>query len=331
MQQNQRTYLVTGAAGFAGGGLVRHLLDAGIHVRGMVRRDAQADGIRALGAEAVIADLLDAGSLARAVAGVDGVYHIAALFRQAGFPDEVFHDVNALGTRRLLDASIGAGVRRFVHCSTVGVLGHIANPPADEDTPYNPGDVYQRTKMEGETIALETFRSGAVPGVVIRPAMIYGPGDARTLKLFRMIARRRFFYVGKGQATVHWIDVRDLARAFRLAMEHDTINGEVYIIAGKTSVTLEAMCREVARQLGVPPPWLRLPVRPVQWAGSLCETLCRPLGVEPPLYRRRVDFFTKSRDFNASKARRDLSFEPAQDFPAEIADIIRSYREAGQI
>ena len=331
MQKKQETYLVTGASGFVGGVLVRHLLDEGKRVRGMVRSDAQAEGLRALGADAAVGDLSDVDSLVRAVDGIAGVYHIAALFRQTGFPDEVFHDVNAEGTRRLLDASINVGVRRFVHCSTVGVLGHIENPPADEDTPYHPGDVYQRTKMEGEMIALETFRAGAISGVVIRPAMIYGPGDARTLKLFRMIARRRFFYVGKGQAAVHWVDVRDLARAFRLAMEHDTIDGEVYIVAGKTSVTLEAMCREVADQLGVPPPWLRLPVRPVQWAGSLCEMICRPLGVEPPLYRRRVDFYTKSRDFNASKAQRDLGFEPAQDFSAEIGDIIRSYRESGRI
>lgn len=319
-------YLVTGAAGFTGGYLVRHLVDQGIRVRAMVRDRSRAGGLEALGVEVVEGDLTDAASLVRAVEGIKGVYHIAALFRQHGFPDSVFREVNAEGTRRLIDAAVAAGVSRLIHCSTVGVLGHIANPPADEATPYNPGDIYQQTKMEGEQIALEAFRSGRIAGVVIRPAMIFGPGDQRTLKLFRMIARKRFFYVGRGEASVHWIDVRDLARSFRLAMEHTERNAEIYIIAGREPMPLRAMADEVARQFGVSPPWFRVPVRPMQWAGSLCEAVCRPFGIEPPLYRRRVDFFTKDRSFNSAKATAELGFEPAQSFGGEVADIIAHYR-----
>ncbi len=331
MADEQELYLVTGASGFVGGFMVRHLLDEGKTVRAMVRDEGKAAPLRELGVEVVVADLTDEEGLTRAVKGVRGVYHIAALFRQQGLGDEVFHEVNAEGTRRILDAAVAANVSRFVHCSTVGVLGHIENPPADEQTPYNPGDIYQRTKMAGEENALAYFREGRIPGVVIRPAMIYGPGDTRTLKLFRMIAKRIFFYVGPGLAKVHWIDVRDLARAFRLAMEHEEHNGEVYIIAGATSVPLREMAEEVASQLGVTRPWIRLPVKPMQWAGSVCEAICRPFGIEPPLYRRRVDFYTKSRDFDGSKAARDLEFKPAQTFQQEIADIIAFYRDSGQL
>ena len=85
-----------------------------------------------------------------------------------------------------------------------------------------------------------------IRGVVIRPAMIYGPGDERTLKLFRMIARGKFFYVGKGDKLVHWIDVRDLAQSFLLAMGHDERNAEIYIIAGRTAVSLKDMADRVA-------------------------------------------------------------------------------------
>lgn len=322
-------YLVTGAGGFVGGHLVRHLCEQGDRVRAMVRDARQGPALEAMGAEVCVADLTDVGTLSTVVDGVAGVYHIAALFRQQGVSDAMFHDVNVEGVRRLLDASIAAGVRRVVHCSTVGVLGHVDGPPADESTPYNPGDVYQRTKMEGEKAALEVFRSGRLSGVVVRPAMIYGPGDTRTRKLFRMIARGLFFYVGAGDARVHWIDVRDLARAFRLAMEHEERTGEVYIIAGRTSVSLKQMAERVAAELGVRPPWLRLPVKPMQWAGSACEFACRPLGIEPPLYRRRVDFYTKSRQFNGSKAQRELDFSPAQDLDREIADIVADYRNRG--
>lgn len=326
---SEETYLVTGAAGFVGGHLVKTLRRRDIRVRAMVRRPDGCDELTRAGADVVTADLTKPDTLAGAVRDVTGVYHIAALFRQQGVPDSRFAEVNVEGTRNLLDASVGAGVRRFVHCSTVGVLGHIENPPGTEETPYNPGDIYQRTKMEGEKVALGAFRAGRIPGVVIRPAMIYGPGDARTLKLFRMIRRGTFFYVGRGEAHVHWIDVRDLTDAFHLAMRKEDLNGGIYIIAGERSVPLREMVSKVASCLEVREPRIRLPVTPMQWAGSVCETLCRPFGIEPPLYRRRVDFYTKCRSFDGSKAARELGFKPSQDLAGEIRDIIASYRQAG--
>jgi len=332
MASDKAIELVSGASGFVGGHLVKLLSREGRRVRAMVRNPDKAVDLQQLpGVEIVVGDLRDPKSLQRAVSGVRRVYHIAALFRQAGFPDEVFYDVNREGTRRMLEAAIAAGVERFVHCSTVGVLGHIAEPPADENTPYNPGDVYQRSKMEGEKVALEYFREGRMRGVVIRPAMIYGPGDMRTLKLFRMVARRRFFYVGAGSAHVHFIDVRDLVRAFMAAMDRGHLNGEIYIIAGERALPLKEMVEMIAARLGVPPPRLHLPVKPMQWAGSLCEAVCTPLGIEPPLFRRRVDFFTKSRWFDASKARRDLDFRPSRTFEEELDDIIGWYREHGYL
>ena len=321
-------YLVTGAGGFVGSWMTRRLLDEGKRVRAMVRQESQRADLETIGADVCIADLQQPESLAAAVEGITGVYHIASLFRQQGFSEEHFHDINAEGTRRLLEASAAAGVRRFVHCSTVGVHGHIENPPADEHAPIHPGDLYQRTKLAGEQIALEWFESGRMQGVVIRPAMIYGPRDARTNKLFRMVARKRFFYVGRGEGLVHWIDVRDLARAFHLAMEREEINAEVFIICGRRHMALREMCEIIAADCGVSPPKLNLPVKLMQWAGSCCEWICKPFGIEPPLYRRRVDFFTKHRSFDGSKAERLLGFEPAQDPEREIADILASYREA---
>ena len=329
---DQEVYLVTGAGGFVGGYMVRLLAEKGLRVRAMVRDASKATDLKALeGVEVIEADLCDENSLAAAVEGVVGVYHIAALFRQAGHPDAVFRAVNIDGTKKMLDASIAAGVRRFIHCSTVGVLGHIDTPPADEKTPYNPGDIYQETKMDGEKLALDYFRDGKMSGVVIRPAMIYGPGDERTLKLFRMISKGKFFYVGKGMASVHWIDVRDLVHAFFLAMNKPERNGEVYIIAGAEAVPLQTMCKTVARELGVKAPWLHLPVKPMQWLGSLCEAICTPLKIEPPIFRRRVDFFTKARSFNGAKARDELAFVPEQNFDAEIRDIIGYYQQKEMI
>lgn len=321
--------LVTGAGGFVGSFVVEELLRHGDRVRAFVRQPEQARRLVERGAEVVLGDLRDGGDLERALRGVARVYHIAALFRQANQPERAYREVNVDAVRRLLDLAERAGVRRVVHCSTVGVLGDVREVPADEETPHNPGDIYQRTKLEGELLALERFRSGRMPGVVIRPAMIYGPGDTRNLKMFRMIAQRRFFYVGHGANLVHFVDVRDLARAFRLAMERTDRVGEVYIVPGRRYMPLREMAAMIAKRWKVPPPRLCLPVKPMQWAGSLCELVCRPLGIAPPLYRRRVDFFTKDRAFDGAKARAHLGYEPAQDTGGELDDIVADYRARG--
>jgi PAS domain S-box-containing protein len=329
--ESKEQFLVTGAAGFVGQWLVRHLVASGVSVRAMVRSDDQAELVRALGAQPVFADLLDPGSLDRAVQQVSGVYHIAALFRQSSHSEDRFNQINAEGTRLLLDSCIRAGVPRFVHCSTVGVLGHVENPPADENTPYAPGDPYQRSKMEGEKVALDYFRRGSIGGVVIRPAMIYGPGDRRTLKLFRMIAQRRFFYVGSGDALVQFIDVRDRAIAFHLAMEKREINAEVFIIAGQRALSLKSLVHLISHTLDIKPPWLHLPVKPMQLLGSLCEAICRPIKIEPPIFRRRVDFYTKSRSFDFSKAQRMLGFLPSKQVEEEVWEILDWYHKEGWI
>ncbi|MGR3465075.1 NAD-dependent epimerase/dehydratase family protein [Limimaricola sp.] len=321
-------YLVTGAAGFVGGHLVRHLHARGDRVRAMVRDAAQAAALEPF-AEVVLGDVTRPETLGPACEGVTGVYHIAGLFRQEGVPDSAFWDVNVDGVRHVFEAAIAAGAARVIHCSTNGVHSDIKDPPADETADFNPGDLYQVTKLEGEKIADSYFEEGRIGGLVIRPTMIYGPGDDRTLKLFRMISRRRFFYVGPGTALTHWVDVRDLAEAFRLAMQRDDVNGEAFLIGGARYHELKDNVHEIARQLGVPEPWLHLPVAPVMTLALLTEKICKPIGVEPPLFRRRVSFFLKNRAYDIGKAQRMLGYAPRQDFAGEVAEIIADYRQRG--
>lgn len=323
--------LVTGANGFVGGHVVDAALSHGFTVRALVRDLNRAGDLKGKGVELVVGELRDQDSLNSATKDCFGVLHIAALFRETNFPEEVFNDINVAGTRRLLDASIAAGVQRFVHCSTSGVLGELKEVPASEETPYNPSDMYQRSKTAGEKLALEYFRSGKISGVVIRPGMIYGPGDTRLFKIFKLIAKQRFFYVGKGDAFVHFIDVRDLANAFILALKDQNHTGEIYTIAGERPMTLKQAADFIADELGVRHPWLHLPKRATQLLGSVCEAICTPLGIAPPIYRRRVDFYTKHRCFKTEKAARDLGFKPARPFVEEVRDIIKWYREHGML
>ncbi|MFA6666600.1 MAG: NAD-dependent epimerase/dehydratase family protein, partial [Armatimonadota bacterium] len=138
--------LVTGATGFTGSHLTRRLLSERFKVSILARPNSNYSILELLGARVIHGDVTDMESVEKAVSGVDTVYHIAALFRAARFPDSAYWATNYDGTMNIMRASQKAGVKRIVYCSTVGVLGHIETPPADETAPYNPGDIYQKTK-----------------------------------------------------------------------------------------------------------------------------------------------------------------------------------------
>jgi nucleoside-diphosphate-sugar epimerase len=323
--------LVTGATGFTGGHLAAALAGRGIEVRALVRDAARAEPLRRHGVALAAGDLSDAASIDRAVRGVELVYHIAAIYRQAGLPDERYRAINATAVRTVIEAAGRHGVRRVVHCSTVGVHGDVEHPPASEDAPLKPGDVYQRTKLEGEVVARQASADTGVEVVIARPTGIYGPGDRRLLKLFRGVARRRFIILGSGEIYYHLTYIDDLVEGFRLCGEVPAAAGRTYILAGGEVTTLNALVGLIADEAGVPPPRLRLPVWPFWAAGAACEVLCAPFGIEPPLYRRRVDFFTKSRAFDIARARRELGYAPAVGLREGIARTLRWYRQEGWI
>lgn len=322
---------MSGATGFTGGHLARALVRSGHQVAALVRPASvhRAPALEASGIEVRTGDLQDPVSVASAAAGAEVVYHIAATYREAGQSGAAYQRINVDGTRHVLDAARQAGARRVVHCSTGGVHGHITAPPADEEAPLGPGDVYQRTKLQAEELAAEAGRRGGLEIVIARPIGIYGPGDVRFLKMFRGIARRRFPMLGSGQVFYHLTYIDDLVRGLQLCGEVPAAAGRTYLLAGPEYTTLKELVDRIARELQVPPPWLRLPVWPVWLAGALCEAVCVPLGVEPPLYRRRVDFYRKSRAFSTARARRELGYNPTIDLTTGIRRTAEWYRAQG--
>jgi dihydroflavonol-4-reductase len=321
--------LVTGATGFTGGHLARALTRRGYQVRALARHTKQARELETSGIEPSIGALEDRASLARAVKGVDVVYNIAAVYRQAGIPASTYRAVNATAVGALIEEAAAAGARRVVHCSTVGVHGDIEHPPAAEDAPLKPGDIYQITKLEGERAAREAGAQTGIAVTIARPSGIYGPGDRRLLKLFRGIARRRFVVLGSGDIFYHLTYIDDLVEGFRLCGEVPAAAGRTYILAGGEVTTLNELMTVIAREAGVSPPTWKLPVWPFWLAGAACEAVCVPLGIEPPIYRRRVDFFTKSRAFDISRARMELGYAPQVALRDGIQKTLTWYRERG--
>jgi nucleoside-diphosphate-sugar epimerase len=322
--------LVTGATGFTGGHLARALVARGETVSALVRSGGgAASALERSGITVVPGDLRDTAALAAATRGVDIVYHVAAMYRQAGLPDATYRAVNATAVRDIVEAAARGGATRVVHCSTVGVHGDVERPPASEDAPLKPGDIYQQTKLEGEELAREAGVRKGIEVTVARPSGIYGPGDRRLLKLFRPIARGRWMTLGSGEIYYHLTFIDDLVEGLLLCGTHPAAANRTYILAGGEVTTLNALVALVAEGAGVPPPTRHLPVWPFWTAGAICEAICAPFAIEPPLYRRRVDFFTKSRAFDITRARTEIGFAPRVGLREGIRRALDWYRSEG--
>ncbi|MDQ2931969.1 MAG: NAD-dependent epimerase/dehydratase family protein [Gemmatimonadota bacterium] len=321
--------LVTGATGFAGSAMLRALVGGGYRVRALVRDRSHARALELAGVEVAVGNMKDSASLTRALRDVTTVYHFASIFRQIGLPDEEFRIVNVEGPSRLIIAAAGAGVGRVVHLSTVGVHGDIEHPPANEQSPFSPGDIYQRTKLEGEQRAVATAERLGVPLTVVRPAPMYGPRDRRLLKMFKGVAHRRFPILGKGDALFSMVHIDDLVEGVRMAGESPSAVGGTYIIGSDEFMSLNSLVNLIAEEAGVKPLGFHLPVWPFYAAGAVCEAICEPLNIEPPIYRRRVAFFTKSRAFDITHARTELGYEPKVMLRDGIRSTLEWYRAAG--
>lgn len=321
--------LVTGASGYTGGHLARRLLAQGHHVRVLARPTSNLSGLSGDNLEIQFGDLSQPLP-DQLLDGIDIVYHIAAAFRTE-VNTQYFYDTNVGGTERLLELAARAGIGRFVHCSTVGVLGDIKHPPADETAPYNPGDDYQASKAVAERNALEFSQKRGLPLSVVRPGGIYGPGDTRFLKVYRAINRGAFWLIGDGNVQYTFIHIDDLVDGFLLVGHHDKIIDEIFILTGAEIVTIRDWIELVADVLGKPMPRRQLPLLPVMLAAHLCKAVCTPLGVEPPLYPRRLDFFTKDRAFDIGKAERILGFRPKIDLATGVKQTADWYRKNGYL
>ncbi len=322
--------LVTGGTGFTGRFLIQRLCESGNHVRALVRDKSKGRALfKGLNIELVEGDITDYESVDNAVKGTEKVFHLAAIYRTAGMPDKVYWDVHVTGTQNLLEACLKNDINRFIHCSTIGVHGHIEDEPANESHPFNPGDIYQLTKLEGERKARQLGRETGLPVAIVRPCAILGPGDMRLYKLFKLASQKITLLFGSGNIMYHMVYIDDLIDSFVLAAEKNNAIGETIIIGGADYVTLNEIVDMIAEILEKPIIKIHLPVKPLHLLGFVCEKLFIPLGIEPPIYRRRVDFFTKSRAFDITKARKILNYEPKVSIKDGLAKTAAWYKRQG--
>jgi dihydroflavonol-4-reductase len=320
---------LTGGSGFIGSRLAPLAIQAGHTVTVVTpintpAEQARCDALTKAGIKLVIAPLENSAVIARELQGHDVVIHLAAAQHEAEQPESYFQRVNVDGTRSLMELAAKAGVRRFVHGSTIGVYGSAAAGSLDEESPLAPDNPYGRTKAAAERVVRE-FAS-PLEWVIVRISETYGPGDMRLLKLFRGIKKGRFPIVGDGQNLHQLIYVDDLSRGLLAACAQPAAHGQTIVLAGSEKITTNSMVSAVSEAVGNEKRIARVPLWPFTLAALFFESTFTPLGLKPPLHRRRLDFFKKSFSFSNTRAEQVLDFRPQVEFKEGARQTAQWYR-----
>ncbi len=331
MTRNE-TVLVTGAGGFIGRHLVENLLAGNQDV---IALDVNLDGVQHLRDHPRLrkceVDLRSHESVNALIKSADVIFHLAAAHLEVGVDEEYYRAVNVDALNNMLQTAAKENIKRFVHCSTVGVYGSLTAVPADESTPCAPDIAYELTKLEGEEAVRSAVSSDGLSAIIIRPSWVYGPECPRTLKLLRAISKRRFFFVGNGANLRHPIYIADLLTAFKLAGAVPIPSGETVIIAGPSAVTTRELVEKIIAQLKIhyrPP---SLPLGLVLAGCQMMEKGFSIIGREPPFSSRSIKFFTDNSSFSINKAQHLLGYEPAVSLDDGLSRTLEYVRQKGLI
>lgn len=336
--------LITGVTGFIGSHLAKRLAEKGKEIRCLVRRSSSEialDYLNRLGAELTYGDLLDKESLNGIVDGVDIVFHLGGGGR-VGMSKEICYKINVDGTRNLLDACLEHGsIKKFIHVSTCAVMGDIkGSKPVDETYPYNPSNIaYSKAKTEAEKIALSY--KDKIPVIVVRFPGVIGPplieedadsigGVTPALMIFSSIKNGQWRHVGDGKNLVHIFYMDDAIHGLELAAKNGKI-GETYIIGDNQSVKMEEMVETATRILNVDAPKGHVPVPIARFFALLFELRAKIFGGTPSMSREMVTGFIANMNFDISKAKRELNYEPKVDLEEGMGRTFTWYKENGYL
>jgi dihydroflavonol-4-reductase len=316
---------ITGASGFIGSHLARKLLEQNWHVS-ILRHEQNISGLEKC--QVYQGDIRDPHSLKQIFKRTDVLFHLAAALGASRIGKKEFYQINVQGTENVLQAAVDAGVRKVVHFSSAGVLGSVKkNRPVEENYLPFPRDVYDKTKLEGENIALRFAEKGENV-VVIRPGWVYGPGDRRTFKLIKAIASKKFLLLTKGSTRQTPVYIDDLIQGILLCAEKADARG-IYHLAGKEDLTVKEIVTAIAQATGVQLDQLPLPIFILKIAAWKLETFYSLLGKEAPLTRGKLTFFTHPKPLSILKASTELGYEPGWDFKRGIDSTVAWYRHNG--
>jgi nucleoside-diphosphate-sugar epimerase len=326
------TTLVTGATGFLGAALVTELLSRRRPVRILARDGNKARQQFGEAVEIVRGDIIDVDAVRQAADGASTIYHLAGRLYHPSVPAALYHQTHVEGTRTLLGACRGqTQVQRIVHVSTTGVHGVTGELPAGEDAPFAPTNPYEATKLAGELLALEAVREQGLPVTVVRPGLVYGPGDLHLLGFVASIDRGLFRVIGGGRSLLHPVYIDDVIAALLLSAERTEACGRSYNIAGERPVTVRELATAIAHALDKELSGGSIPLWSANLAADLFAVIPGVRGERAPLTRSRVEFLTKSRVYDVRRAKVELGYAPRIELEEGLKRTTDWYRGHGYL
>lgn len=318
--------MITGATGMVGSSIARRAVEAGYHVRALVRPESDRGQLEELGVEMMEGDLAKPESLAPAVAGVDLVVHAAAKVGDWGSADE-YRAVNVVALEHLLTAVEHEGqLKRWIQISSLGVYPARHHHGTDETVPADLAglDGYTRTKAESENVVKRHMEENGLPAIILRPGFVYGPGDRHVLpRLIERIRSGKMKLIGDGKKLLNNTYVGSLADAVILALQKDDVLGETFNIRDERLVTREEFVGAIADYLGQPRPG-KIPLWLARVLAGVVEPLARARRKPeaPILTRARIKFLTLNLDYSIAKAKQMLGYRPKVDFQDGIREAL---------
>lgn len=331
--------LVTGATGFIGRHLVERLVKEGFSVRCLVRPESRSDFLKnRKNIELAIGDLLDHSSLAKAAAGVEEIFHLGAISQTREDIDyRTLQKTNVFPTVFLAREGLKNRAKKFIYFSSIEAVGlraasNIINP-IDEFVVPRPETKYGRSKLEAERELLEYYRKEKLPVVIIRPSVIYGPGDLThgPIKLLRLIKSGKFHFVGSGNNLVSWCYVENLIEGVIRAAKNPVSSGQIYFIGDEKPYYFREIVYTAADILGIRiSPW-KIPL-------FVAKIICLPieitfslLGKDPPLSRSKLRLATQNFVYNIGKAKKDLHYRQLFSLKEGMKKTIAWYKDHGYL
>ncbi len=320
--------LVTGAAGHLGSALVRELIADGEIVRALVMPGEDLAGIRGLSLEIVEGDVLDPGSVQKALAGADALYHLAGIISIMPGKDALMRRVNVVGTANVARLARLSGVRRMVYVSSIHALARPARGvPIDEMVPFDPHNAageYDRTKAEASLVILEEVRRG-LDAVIVCPTGIMGPFDFRGGAMGRQM--RQWMKPGTHlvmDGHFDFVDVRDVARGMILACSKGR-RGETYLLSGER-ISVAQLVGRVREVSGMSGRAVRIPSWVATVGSVLVTAAARFLRQKPQFTTYALETLRSNSLICGSKARDELGFHPRR-IAVTIADTVQWLEE----
>lgn len=313
---------ITGANGFIGRALAQRLRELGAHVSGVDLCPDSDAGV-------LTGSTTDPDRWSDALDGIDAIIHTAAIVSNAANYEDAW-TVNVLGTRRVLDAAVAAGVPRFLHVSSRVAFGYDYPDGVDETYPVRvTGHTYGDTRVNSEAVVMTSHAAGEIDATVIRPGDVYGPGSVWVREPLKMIKARQLVLPARGNGVFTPIYIDNLVDGMLLALTNADASGQVFTLTDGYGIACKEYFGRLADMAGGPV--LMVPTPVALQLSRAAGALLRRLGQHTELTDATMLDLSRSATYSTDKARTMLGFRPSVTFDEGMAAVEAWARQEGLI